>query len=306
MQPTTRQRLVPTGLAVGVVVLASALVAAPMGGEPRGGDRRGGDTPTASAGDPLEPGAPSVLGQPGSPGPGSPAPGSPEPAGDPALLPNLRSLPAEDVLVRTEDGNRIVRFAGILANVGVGPLELTPRGSATCPARQHPADQRVYQDGDGDGRYVVRTDRKRATRPAGCMLVHRGHDHWHFDAMAGYALSRPDTGGPIVSADKVSFCLRDNRRVAGMPASTPRRYGDCEDRLDLQGISSGWADVYSNDLDGQVLDIPDNLPNGTYCLRTVADPDGLIQESNESDNAAVLAIQITGARVRPAPAGACS
>jgi hypothetical protein len=300
MQPTTRQRLVPTGLAVGAVVLASALVVAPMGGDPRGGG-----PPTASAGDPLEPGAPSVLGQPDSPGSVSPAPGSPAPTGDPALLPNLRSLPAEDVLVRTEDGNRILRFAGILANVGVGPLELTPRGSAACPARQHPADQRVYQDGNGDGRYTRRTDRKRVTRPAGCMLVHPGHDHWHFDAMAGYALSRPDREDPIVSTDKVSFCLRDNRRVAGMPASTPRRYGDCEDRLDIQGISSGWADVYSNDLGGQVLDIPDNLPNGLYCLRTVADPHGQIQESDESDNAAVLAIQITGAQVRRASGSSC-
>jgi hypothetical protein len=303
MQPTTRRRLVPTGLAVGAVVLASALVAAPMGGEPRGGpqgDPRGGGPPTGSAADPLEPGAPSVLDLPGSPGPGSPTP-----AADPVLLPNLRSLPAEAVLVRTEDGNRILRFAGILANVGVGPLELTPRRSAACPAGQHPADQRLYRDGDGDGRYVVRTDRKRVTRPAGCMLVHPGHDHWHFDAMAGYALLRPDGGDPIVSRDKVSFCLRDNRRVAGMPASTPRRYGDCEDRLDRQGISAGWADVYSNDLDGQVLDIPDNLPNGAYCLHTVADPHGLIQESDESDNAAVLAIQITGAQVRPASARSC-
>ena len=137
------------------------------------------------------------------------------------------------------------------------------------------------------------------------MLVHPTHHHWHFDAMAGYALVRPGGGDPIVSTDKVSFCLRDNRRVAGRPASTPSRYGDCEDRLDLQGISPGWADVYGNDLDGQVLDIPDGLPGGVYCLRTVADPHGLIVESDETDNAAQLAIRLAGSDVRSAPARSC-
>jgi Lysyl oxidase len=284
MQPRTRHRLLATGLGVAAVALASALMAAGMGGEP----------PAAPAAEPSD-NSPRVLDRP--PMPSAPA--------DSALLPNLRSLPAEDVIIRIENGNRVLRFAGILANVGVGPLELSPRGSATCPTDHHPADQRIYQDGNGDGRYRLSTDRRRATRSAGCMLSHPTHDHWHFDAMAGYALRRPGDHEPVVSKNKVSFCLRDNRRVAGMPASTPRRYGDCEERLDLQGISSGWADVYGNDLGGQVLNIPDRLPGGVYCLRTVADPDGLIRESDEADNAAALAIRITGSDVRTAPASSC-
>lgn len=286
MQPRTRHRLLAAGLGVAAVALASALVAAGMGGDPQ----------TAPAAQPSESAAPRVLDPPASPA-------APE---DPALLPNLRSLPAEDVIIRIEDGNRVLRFAGILANVGAGPLELRPRRpSAACPGGQHPAEQRIYQDGNSDGRYRSGADRRRATRPAGCMLAHPTHDHWHFDAMAGYALWRPGGRDPVVSKTKVSFCLRDNRRVGGMPASTPRHYGDCEDRLDLQGISPGWADVYSNDLGGQVLDIPDRLPSGVYCLRTIADPDGLLAEADEVDNAAERAIRITGSDLRSAPAHSC-
>ena len=39
---------------------------------------------------------------------------------------------------------------------------------------------------------------------------------YDFDiAMARYSLVNPATGKTIVSTDKVSFCLRDNKRVAG-------------------------------------------------------------------------------------------
>ena len=57
-----------------------------------------------------------------------------------------------------------------------------------------------------------RTDRR---RDVGCMLRHPGHRHWHFDAMAAYSLRRPGTDNALVSRNKVSFCLRDNRRVPG-------------------------------------------------------------------------------------------
>jgi hypothetical protein len=214
MQPRTRHRLLATGLGVAAVALASALMAAGMGGDP----------PAAPAAEPSD-NSPRVLDRP--PMPSAPA--------DSALLPNLRSLPAEDVIIRIENGNRVLRFAGILANVGVGPLELSPRGSATCPTDHHPADQRIYQDGNGDGRYRLSTDRRRATRSAGCMLSHPTHDHWHFDAMAGYALRRPGDHEPVVSKNKVSFCLRDNRRVATSLRRLRRTAGSAGDLVRLGG-----------------------------------------------------------------------
>ena len=70
------------------------------------------------------------------------------------------------------------------------------------------------------------------------MLDHPTHDHWHFDAMASYALTVPGTA-LRVARDKVSFCLRDNERVPSSPRVVRRSYfGECT-ADGPQGISPG-------------------------------------------------------------------
>ena len=135
------------------------------------------------------------------------------PAG--ALLPDLRSLPAREVAIEVlAGGERRLRFTSSLANVGAGPLELVPDDLTACPADQRHASQRLYVDGDGDGAYVRTVDVVSGTTPAGCMLDHPTHDHWHFEAMASYQLLRAGQDEPVVQRDKVSFCLRDNERLS--------------------------------------------------------------------------------------------
>ena len=152
-----------------------------------------------------------------------------------------------------------------------------------------------------------RVDRQKALRPAGCLLFHPDHTHWHLDASARYALTVAEDDEVVVEQDKVSFCLRDNERVPGVAA--PRRngngYGKCA-RDRIQGISSGWADVYDASLPGQELELPRAMPDGVYCLRVDADPLDILLESVEDDNAAVRAITITGREVGPATPESCS
>lgn len=247
-------------------------------------------------------GAPAELG-PRDPAPESPST-TPEPAAD--LLPNLRSLPAERISVRrTDDGGRELRFAGILANVGAGPLVVRPDHRGPCRVGQRHASQVVYGDANGNAAYDVRVDGEAYQLRAGCMLDHPTHKHWHFDAMARYSLHAPGEDRPIVENDKVSFCLRDSRR-APVEATHPQRYRQCT-RDTVQGISVGWSDVYRPALPGQELPLPDNLADATYCLVTEADPDRLLRESNENDNTAVVGVRITsaGAELVAAPA-ACA
>ena len=234
------------------------------------------------------------------------------------LRPNLRSLPAENVHIEVEDGTRRLRFTSALANVGPGPLEVEPDNGANCPPGQRHAAQILYTDRAGDGSFDRGTDRKGASIPAGCMLDHPTHRHWHFDAMARYALAAPGATIPIVSKEKVSFCLRDSRAMpaaSGSGGSLPgaidsesprphRHYGDCG-RIKVQGISPRWADVYKSDLPGQVLALPTGLADGAYCLHSAADPLGLLQEINEDDNAAVRSIVIDGNVVTDGEPSAC-
>lgn len=240
------------------------------------------------------------------------APAAPSPASSPTamssepapLLPNLRSLPAGELSVETTgDGVRLLRFSSSLANVGPGPLELVPDDGASCPVEQRHASQRLFVDEDVDGRFDRSRDVTTLTRAAGCMLDHPTHDHWHFDAMARYALTPPGTENPIVAVDKVSFCLRDNATTPGGPLGQARFYPECDGRLSLQGISPGWADIYRSDLPGQVLELPDGTADGLYCLRTTADPDALLVETEEADNGAVQALRLVGTTVIPAGAG---
>ncbi|HSK25772.1 MAG TPA: lysyl oxidase family protein [Jiangellales bacterium] len=232
----------------------------------------------------------------------------PEPSSVPVgarLLPNLTSPPAEEISLQVVEGVRELRFAGILANPGVAPIEVVPETGPLCPEGQRHVSQVFVHDTDGDGVYTRDVDTETSTRPLGCMLFHPEHDHWHVDSSARYALTRPGDDDPIVSQDKVSFCLRDNRPTGTAPAEPAIYYGECE-RDTRQGISAGWADVYQARLPSQKLDLPADLPDGTYCLHTEADPYDLVLESDETDNASVLDVVVAAGTAAPAPTRLCT
>jgi len=254
---------------------------------------------------PDTPSAPPRADEPASPSATEPA--TPRPPagptlrpGPPVLQPNLRSTEAADLHVEVVGTERRLRFAATLANTGQGPLVLVPRGRGRCPRGQHSARQLVHVDADDDGAYRRSRDTTRTDDFAGCMLRHLGHDHWHFDAMAAYALRRPGTRRPLAARDKVSFCLRDNVRVPtpGRSRTVPRAwFGDCT-ATTRQGISPGWADVYDADLDGQWLRVPRGVDGDLLCLDLTADPDDLVAETSEVDNATSVALRISGDTVR--------
>ncbi len=262
---------------------------------PSGSDTpRGDNTPTTTA--------PTTTATSRQPTPLDPVTPSPP---DDRLLPDLQSLPAEDVRIEILNDGRRLRFTSIIANSGVGPVETTPDELRRCPDEQRHASQVIYHDEDGDGQFDRDVDTRTTTRPAGCMLDHPGHEHWHFDAAARYALTQPGSTEAIIEAEKVSFCWRDNREVPSLADPRPDEfYGDCGyDRV--QGITPGWADVYPERLDDQHLDLPDDLADGVYCLWNEADPLSLLVESDEGNNAAVLAIEITGNDVAEADGARC-
>ena len=216
---------------------------------------------------------------------------------DDLLRPNMRSLAASQLRVVEEEGERRLRFAGSLANLGPGPMVVRPGARGVCPPRQISVRQIVYRDTSGDGAFQRRRDPARLSRYAGCMLDHPTHDHWHFDAMARYTLRRAGSDQPLVSRDKVSFCLRDNRRVAGSPPVVRREhFGDCT-RRGRQGISPGWVDVYSAELDGQSLRLPRGVNGRRLCLDLTADPLGVLVEADETDNGTTVGLRVRGDRV---------
>ncbi|MSR65495.1 MAG: hypothetical protein EXS18_06905 [Verrucomicrobiae bacterium] len=109
------------------------------------------------------------------------------------------------------------------------------------------------------------------------------HDHYHFDGYADYRLV--NSNGVVAAGHKEGFCLEDVNRfddTAGLNA----KY-DCSN----QGIQAGWADVYSQFLDCQWIDITDVEP-GTYTLEVEVNPEHRIVESNYSNNVTSTQVEI--------------
>ena len=273
----------------GLVVVGTVALAVALGGEDTSGRSTGklSGTPTAVRQAP---------------------PDYPDPrpvTGFALLRPNLQSLPPEDLLIELADGERRLRFTSIIANSGLGPIETNPDGLLPCPEGERHASQVLYRDANADGRYDRSVDTATLSRPAGCMLDHEGHEHWHFDAAARYSLTAPGSDDPVAVAEKVSFCWRDNREVPAEVDPRPdQHYGDCTHDT-VQGITPGWADVYPERLDDQHLDLPADLDDGVYCLWNEADPLGLLLETDEADNAAVTAVEISGTNLATASADLC-
>lgn len=222
--------------------------------------------------------------------------------GDPPveLLPDLVTAPITGLSIDRSHGHKSLRFANTIANDGLGVVELRPR-RRDCDGDGSFADdrlaiQRIYVD-DGSGKFERGVDTIGRTLEVGCMRFHPAHDHWHLDRFARYILRSVGDTTVVSRAPKVSFCVRDSLPydpdVPGHPP-TPH-YGECQ-RNTITGLSVGWGDLYGASLAGQELSLA-GLPNGRYCLTSIADPRDSIDESNEANNAASALLRIQARRV---------
>ena len=229
------------------------------------------------------------------------------------LLPDLVTrIPAKVFVQVGKHGRRVGRFSNEVLNVGIGPLELRPR-VGDCNHNGNSRDdrtsyQRIYRDIDGDLRFTRDIDLDFRTRPAGCTRFHPAHKHWHFEALAEYALYRldaPEPTGPFVPGKKVSSCVLDTKRRLPNAPGSPRRkyYGSCR-RDSVGGISIGWGDLYGSRISGQELDIS-ALADGPYCLVSRADPENRLLESNERNNRRTSRIVLRGDTVDWRPHHPC-
>jgi hypothetical protein len=220
------------------------------------------------------------------------------------VLPSSAALAAPDVLpdlVATAPTNLqygvdtladgqdhfLLRFDAVLHNIGPGPLEI--RGSIPVNRVMTVSGQRIYrQDGsfhDDNSRHpVIRYE------------TADGHEHWHVQNAARYALWNEAGTAEVGRGAKVGFCLEDVEQVErGAPSdaysSGPTGYckaGQPNASSVFEGITRGWQDVYVATLPFQWVDISDIAP-GRYRLGEQADPDNIFFESNESDNGPAFA-----------------
>jgi hypothetical protein len=211
------------------------------------------------------------------------------------LLPDLKTMRihSDDLRVSRDGADVLLRLTNRLANRGRGPLEIQPSArSHDCdrdgnPDNDRDALQRVFFDADGNRVFDRGTDTRSERFKFGCERYDPRAEHWNVFGLARYELRRLHSGKPVAKATKVAYCTVDSERVfGGLPGSPERRYyprGGCNEESTL-GISVGWADEYYYGFPGQELDVT-GVKHGRYCLVSTGDPDGLLRESDNSNNA---------------------
>ena len=100
------------------------------------------------------------------------------------------------------------------------------------------------------------------------------HGHHHVTGYATYELR--DASGLVVAGHKQSFCLHDVQAVR--PEAASNNY-DCTN----QGMSAGWADVYSKMLPCQWIDVTGI--SGTFTLRIEVNASRKLVERDTTNNA---------------------
>ena len=201
----------------------------------------------------------------------------------PDILTRINELYDHDIVTNIEPGRTHLRLANATANIGVSKLHVYGVLPANVDGTQD-VRQRVWRS---DGTFF--------DRDAGAFVYHSAHSHVHVQDWAVYRLravaADGGVGDVLVEGSKTSFCILDlivhDNSLPGFPASPT--YVSCGSII--QGLSVGWADVYTKNLEGQNLDITD-VPAGEYWLESEADPLNHFLESDETNNIARIPITI--------------
>ena len=115
-----------------------------------------------------------------------------------------------------------------------------------------------------------------------------GHGHYHLKDFNEFLLFTA-AGTLATIGYKQAFCAIDIERISPTASATPR-FGDCNSD---QGISAGWADVYSSFLACQFVVI-DGLPDGDYTLQSTTNAKHVAGEECYGDNTIWTGLRIAG------------
>ncbi|MBL7963682.1 MAG: hypothetical protein JNM31_07530 [Flavobacteriales bacterium] len=185
----------------------------------------------------------------------------------------------------------------------------------TC-SNGHEARQILYQRKyQKNGNAMSYTDVR-----TGTMTYHPTHGHYHVDdwTTMSLRLEQPGVSDPrqwpiVATGGKIGFCLMDLSTCSSSNGhcrtqqeylqgtvltntSFGSHYGfglgyGCSP--DVQGISVGKTDIYSESLDGMWINLMPGLCNGNYWIVADVDPNNDFEEENEGNNWTAIPFALT-------------
>ena len=197
--------------------------------------------------------------------------------------PDLVMKQPGSVSIDTVYGRRVLRTGSSIDSVGDGPLEIVGRKYA--PLLMH-VRQRIYKVGGGSELF-------RTPATIRFKLIPGQGGYWKLRDAARLELWSVDDQRRqrtlVRTSVKQHYCLRDLKHTRPALAHSPRAavYPACnqDPRIDhvTLGTSVGWSDVYPAGYYEQYIDVTGL--SGTFALVHVVDPENVLFESDETNNA---------------------
>ncbi len=217
-----------------------------------------------------------------------------------SVLPDLAAVPSDGITTRHSDVNDPVQNRDLLefnATVWTGgnaPLDVEGFRSHGSPIM--PAFQYFWRHGKIVGRTRVGTMGFESGQ---------GENHWHFEEFAQYRLLN-SAKALAVRSEKVGFCIAPTDGIdLARPGAVwqPPAIFSSEDFGDACGAETslwvremlplGWGDTYVQQTEDEAFDIT-GLPNGTYYIQIVANPEHKIFETNYRNDASLRKVILGG------------
>jgi hypothetical protein len=209
-------------------------------------------------------------------------------------LPDLRSLPASDIRVNpasTEDPKDYLAFSSIIWNAGESALVIA---GIRSPNSDLMDAYQYFLDAKGNQAGAVRTGSAEYDS-------REGHKHWHFQDFGRYNLLGADKK-ELVRSHKEAFCPANTNAIDLLvkgaswqtePVDVGSMCGTERSLAVRMSVDSGWGDLYVQSLPGQSFDIS-GLPNGTYYIEIVANPEKRLHESDLTNNSSLREVVLGG------------
>jgi hypothetical protein len=208
------------------------------------------------------------------------------------VLPDLSDIiPTNKMSVVQTSNAREFQYTHDTLNGGPGPLVIQP--VLNQASGNYQGFQQIYSL-SASGVFTL----VKSIPVAGVFVFDSDHGHFHFPFVSYGLYNVAADGGPgtpVALSGKVSFCIGDSFIFEpSIPnAGALGNLGSCSDPTSLRGLDIGAVDEYDQTDAGQSISLT-GVPDGTYWLRALVDPNNFLAEADKTNNETDVQISISG------------
>ena len=199
-------------------------------------------------------------------------------------LPDMQiKVPTDQISIGTDSstGDRQLQFTHITWDAGTGPFEIDPHYSSQTGTATF--TQAIYKS-DSPGKWTLDH-----SVPVAVTGQFDPPSDYQFP-LVSFTLNTVNADGSlgtaVATSPKKDYCITGDAFVGGVPNAPNTTFipqQNCGNPNDALGWSVGWGDEYDQTDPGQPIDLA-GVPDGTYILHAVVDPNRVLTEIDTTNN----------------------